>query len=107
MINLYFAYNSFQVFYIPTILLFIALLQTKRRFVFNVNQNFLAYASKGQYLHTLSKENVLVTAKLQPCSKARLIMAVLVAGGADANPNGFSNFIPHISTDMSTSSMSV
>lgn len=56
---------------------------------------------------TLSSENVFVTTKLHPCSNALLTMAVLVAGGADANPNGFSNFNPHISTDKSTLSISV
>lgn len=32
-------------------------------------------------------------------------MAEAVVGGADANPNGFSNFKPHNSTEISTESM--
>ena len=52
--------------------------------------------------HALSREKVLVSANAQPCSKARLIMAVLVLGGALARPNGCSNLSPHISTDRST-----
>lgn len=34
-------------------------------------------------------------------------MGEAVVGGAEANPNGFSNFNPQNSTDMSTLSMSV
>lgn len=56
---------------------------------------------------TLSRQNVFETAKLQPCSKERLIIAAFVAGGAEANPNGFSNFIPQKSTEISTSSIGV
>lgn len=56
---------------------------------------------------TLSKEKVFVTVKPQPCSKALLIIAVLVAGGAEAKPKGFSNLRPQTSTDISTSSISV
>lgn len=48
-----------------------------------------------------------MTANPHPCSKALRIIAVLVAGGAEAKPNGFSNLIPHISTERSTSSISV
>lgn len=51
---------------------------------------------------TLSSPNVLVKAKPHPCSKALLIIAVLVVGGAEARPNGLGNFIPHTSTLMST-----
>lgn len=54
---------------------------------------------------TLSRAKVFVTAKPHPCSNARRIMAVAVVGGAEANPKGFSNFMPHISTDMSTLSI--
>lgn len=54
---------------------------------------------------SLSKANVLVTAKPQPCSNERRIMADAVVGGADARPYGFSNLMPHSSTDMSTSSI--
>ena len=56
---------------------------------------------------TLSRENVLVTAKLHPASNARRIIAELVVGVAEAKPNGFSNLSPHISTLMSTKSMGV
>lgn len=54
---------------------------------------------------SLSSANVLVTAKPQPCSNERRIMAEAVVGGADASPYGFSNLMPHSSTEMSTSSM--
>ena len=57
--------------------------------------------------HTLSREKVLVTAKLHPASNARRIMAELVVGVADARPNGFSNLRPHISMLMSTKSTGV
>ncbi|TNN60410.1 hypothetical protein EYF80_029399 [Liparis tanakae] len=53
------------------------------------------------------RPNVLVKAKPHPCSKALLIMAVLVVGGADARPNGLGNLIPHTSTLMSTWSMAL
>lgn len=56
---------------------------------------------------TLSKQNVFVTIKPHPCSKHLLIIGKLVTGGAEAKPKGFSNLTPQISTDMSTSSMSV
>lgn len=56
---------------------------------------------------TLSKEKVFVTAKAQPASKARRIIALLVQGGAEARPKGFSNLMPHMSTLKSTSSMTV
>lgn len=59
------------------------------------------------YFPTLSSENVFVTAKPHPASKARLIIELDVVGGAEANPNGFMNFIPHISTLISTSSIGV
>jgi hypothetical protein len=58
-------------------------------------------------IHTLSKENVFVTANAQPASKALRIIALEVLGGADASPNGLMNFIPHISTLISTSSIGV
>lgn len=58
-------------------------------------------------IHTLSKENVFVTANAQPASKALRIIALEVDGGADANPNGLINFIPHISTLISTLSIGV
>jgi hypothetical protein len=58
-------------------------------------------------LYTLSSENVLVTAKPQPASNERRIMALEVAGGADASPNGLGNFMPHTSTLKSTSSIGV
>ena len=51
---------------------------------------------------TLFSPNVLVRAKPHPCSKALLIIAVLVVGGADARPNGLGNLIPQTSTLMST-----
>ena len=44
---------------------------------------------------TLSREYVLVTAKLHLSSNALLIMALLVQGVAEARPNGFSNLRPH------------
>ena len=56
---------------------------------------------------TLSREKVLVTAKLHPASNARRIIAELVVGVAEARPNGFSNLRPHISTLMSTRSTGV
>lgn len=54
---------------------------------------------------SLSSANVFVTANPQPCSNARRIMADAVVGGAEANPYGFSNFMPQTSTEMSTSSI--
>lgn len=56
---------------------------------------------------TLSSANVLVRAKPHPCSKALLIMAVLVVGGAEARPNGLGNLILQTSTLMSTSSIAL
>lgn len=56
---------------------------------------------------TLSNPKVFVRQKLQPCSKARRIIETAVVGGAEANPNGFSNFNPHISTEISTRSIAV
>lgn len=56
---------------------------------------------------TLSNPKVLVKAKPHPCSKALLIIAVLVVGGAEARPNGFGNFIPQTSTLMSTWSIAL
>lgn len=53
---------------------------------------------------TLSRVKVLVTAKLQPASKALRIMAALVVGVAEARPKGFSNFNPATSTLRSTRS---
>lgn len=58
-------------------------------------------------IHTLSKEKVFVTANAQPASKALRIIALEVDGGADANPKGLINFIPHISTLISTLSIGV
>lgn len=49
----------------------------------------------------------MVKAKPHPCSKARLIIALLVVGGALANPNGFGNLSPQTSTLTSTASMGV
>jgi hypothetical protein len=43
---------------------------------------------------SLSKQNVLVTVKAHPASNPRLIMGQVVAGGADAKPNGLMNFKP-------------
>ena len=57
--------------------------------------------------HTLLRANVLVTAKPHPASKARLIIADEVVGGALASPNGLGNLIPQTLTLMSTSSMGV
>ena len=54
---------------------------------------------------TLYNENVLVTTNPQPASKARRIIAPDVVGGAEARPNGFSNFKPQISTLISISSI--
>lgn len=56
---------------------------------------------------TFSRENVLVRAKAHPASKARLIIGLLVVGGALASPKGFINFRPHISTLKSTKSTEV
>ena len=56
---------------------------------------------------TLSKLNVLVTAKLHPASNALLIMAELVVGVAEARPNGFSKWRPAVSTLMFTRSTGV
>lgn len=65
-------------------------------------------ASRGKIKgDTLSRAKVLVTAKAHPASKALLIMAEEVVGGAEANPNGFSNLMPQTSTERSTSSIAV
>lgn len=56
---------------------------------------------------TLSRAKVFVTAKLHPASKDLRIIALVVAGGAEAKPNGFSNFIPRSSMLRSTSSIGV
>ena len=56
---------------------------------------------------TLSREKVLVSAKAQPCWKARLIMALLVVGAALARPNGCSKCRPHSWTETSTRSIGV
>uniref|UniRef100_A0A915CDL5 Uncharacterized protein n=1 Tax=Parascaris univalens TaxID=6257 RepID=A0A915CDL5_PARUN len=56
---------------------------------------------------TLSKPKVFVKMKPHPCSNARRHIAPDVVGGADARPNGFSNFSPHILTEISTSSIGV
>jgi hypothetical protein len=73
-----------------------------------LSQQVHAYKKNYKFIiHTLSKENVFVTANAQPASKALRIIALEVAGGADANPNGLMNFIPHISTLISTSSTGV
>ena len=50
---------------------------------------------------------VLVTAKDQPASNARRIIALEVVGVADASPNGFSNLRPATSKLMSTLSTGV
>jgi hypothetical protein len=42
-------------------------------------------------MDTLSRENVLVTAKPHPASKARRTIGHEVAGGAEARPKGFGN----------------
>jgi len=55
----------------------------------------------------LSRENVLVTAKPHPASKALRIIEELVAGVALAMPKGFGNFSPAINTLMSTKSIGV
>lgn len=75
-----------------------------------LTENSLVLLDK--YIHiyiynTLSKPNVLVRAKPHPCSKALLIIAVLVVGGAEASPNGLGNLIPQTSRLMSTSSMAL
>lgn len=57
--------------------------------------------------NTLLRENVFVTAKAQPASKALLIIAEAVVGGADAKPKGFSNLMLQTVTERSTSSISV
>ena len=59
-------------------------------------------AAMSWICRALSRENVLVSANAQPCSNARLIIALLVVGGALARPNGCSNLRPHISTETST-----
>lgn len=59
------------------------------------------------YILTLSRENVLVTAKPHPASKALRIIEELVAGVALAMPKGFGNFSPAINTLMSTKSIGV
>ena len=56
---------------------------------------------------TLSNENVFVKANPHPASNALRIIALLVVGGALANPNGLGNFNPHTSTLMSTRSIGV
>jgi hypothetical protein len=56
---------------------------------------------------SLSRENVLVTAKPQPASNALLTIGQEVVGGAEARPKGFGNLIPQTSTLKSTLSMSV
>lgn len=68
---------------------------------------FCPYRSKNCFMLTLYKTKVLVTAKLHPASKARRIIALEVVGGAEAKPNGFSNFNPQISILRSTSSIGV
>ena len=55
----------------------------------------------------MSSPKVLVTTKPHPSTNPLLIMGQVVAGGAEASPNGFGNLRPHISTERSTSSMGV
>lgn len=71
------------------------------------NPKYSYSLSKEQRKHTFSRLKVFVRAKAHPASKARRIMGLLVVGGALANPKGFKNFSPHISTLKSTKSMGV
>lgn len=66
-----------------------------------------SYKLKNCFTLTLYKTKVLVTAKPHPAAKARRIIALEVVGGAEAKPNGFSNFNPQISILRSTSSIGV
>jgi len=72
-----------------------------------IHSSAVSYPTRKKELITLSNPNVLVTAYPHPASKARRIMGAAVVGGAEASPKGFSNFIPQISTEMSTASISV
>eukprot|EP01137_Pigoraptor_chileana_P009089 Opistho-2@56828 len=56
---------------------------------------------------SLSRANVFVTAKPQPTSNARRIIAEVVVGGALARPKGLGNLMPQTSTLTSTASMGV
>ena len=51
---------------------------------------------------SLLRENVFVTTKAHPPSKALLIIGQVVAGGAEAKPNGLRNLRPQNSTLKST-----
>ena len=62
------------------------------------------YLTRGATLVTISllRENVFVTTKAHPPSKALLIIGQVVAGGAEAKPNGLRNLRPQNSTLKST-----
>lgn len=82
--------------------------ETPKRFrYFKYTKQYLHAKHGLKYFLTLSRENVLVTAKPHPASKALRIIEELVAGVALAMPKGFGNFSPAISTLMSTKSIGV
>ena len=58
---------------------------------------------RGETLVTISRSSpkVLVTAKPQPASKERRIIAAEVHGVALASPKGLGNVMPAMSTEMS------
>lgn len=74
---------------------------------FNYTKIWLHTKYTLKYFLTLSRENVLVTAKPHPASNALRIIEELVAGVALARPKGFGNFSPAISTLISTKSIGV
>lgn len=75
-------------------------------FMFSANEKSYYFSFSLIYC-TLSSPNVFVTANPHPCSKALLIIAALVVGGAEARPNGFGNFIPQTSMLVSTWSIAL
>jgi hypothetical protein len=72
-----------------------------------LNGSFVALKIRGATftVASLSKTNVLVTANAHPISNALRTIGYEVAGGAEANPKGFSNFTPLISVEISTKSI--